>query len=126
LAKPFEPRELVARIRSILRRVPPAQDPPPPAVAMGACRFDIARGELTRGDRRIKLTEAEVRLLRALAAVPGTPISREDLSAGADFNGNVRSVDVQVARLRRKIEPDPKLPRYLQTVRSHGYVLRPD
>jgi two-component system, OmpR family, phosphate regulon response regulator OmpR len=125
LAKPFEPRELVLRIRNILQRVP---QPAPPAaeVRFGACRFDLARGELYRGGDAVHLTAAETALLAALARRPGEAVSREALSEEAQFSGNVRTVDVQVTRLRRKIERDPKFPRYLQTVRGTGYVLKPD
>lgn len=128
LAKPFEPRELVARIRSILRRVPdraPAQEPPT-EVALGAFRYNLLREELVSASGPIRLTSAETRLLHVLAASPGQLISREELTQRSRFNGNVRAVDVQVTRLRRKIEPNPKQPRYLQTVRGQGYVLRPD
>ena len=125
LVKPFEPRELVLRIRNILQRVPQ------PAMAaaefrFGACRLDLARGELFRGGDPVHLTAAEAALLMALARRPGEPVSREALSQEAQFSGNVRTVDVQVTRLRRKIERDPKFPRYLQTVRGTGYVLKPD
>jgi two-component system, OmpR family, phosphate regulon response regulator OmpR len=125
LAKPFEPRELVLRVRNILQRVP---QPAPPAaeVRFGACRFDLARGELYRGGDAVHLTAAETALLAALARRPGEAVSREALSEEAQFSGNVRTVDVQVTRLRRKIERDPKFPRYLQTVRGTGYVLKPD
>jgi two-component system phosphate regulon response regulator OmpR len=125
LAKPFEPRELVLRIRNILQRLP---QPAPPAaeVRFGACRFDLARGELYRGADAVHLTAAETALLAALARRPGEAVSREALSEEAQFSGNVRTVDVQVTRLRRKIERDPKFPRYLQTVRGTGYVLKPD
>ena len=125
LAKPFEPRELVLRIRNILQRVP---QPPLGAADLrfGACRFDLARGELYRGGDAVHLTAAEAALLLALARRVGEPVSREALSQEAQFSGNVRTVDVQVTRLRRKIERDPKFPRYLQTVRGTGYVLKPD
>ena len=125
VVKPFEPRELVLRIRNILQRVP---QPAPPAaeVRFGACRFDLARGELYRGGDAVHLTAAETALLAALARRPGEAVSREALSEEAQFSGNVRTVDVQVTRLRRKIERDPKFPRYLQTVRGTGYVLKPD
>ena len=125
LAKPFEPRELVLRIRNILQRVP---QPPLGAADLrfGACRFDLARGELYRGGDAVHLTKAETALLVALARRAGEPVSREALSEEAQFSGNVRTVDVQVTRLRRKIERDPKFPRYLQTVRGTGYVLKPD
>ena len=125
LAKPFEPRELVLRIRNILQRVPQ----PAASVAelrFGACRLDLARGELFRGGDAVHLTAAEAALLLALARRVGEPVSREALSEEAQFSGNVRTVDVQVTRLRRKIERDPKFPRYLQTVRGTGYVLKPD
>jgi len=125
LAKPFEPRELVLRIRNILQRVP---QPVVPSAELrfGSCRLDLARGELYRGIEAVHLTAAETALLMALARRPGEAISREALSEEAQFSGNVRTVDVQVTRLRRKIERDPKFPRYLQTVRGTGYVLKPD
>jgi two-component system phosphate regulon response regulator OmpR len=125
IGKPFEPRELVLRIRNILQRVPQ-----PSAGAsefrFGAFRLDLARGELYRGSDPVHLTAAEVALLLALARRAGEAVSREALSEEAQFSGNVRTVDVQVTRLRRKIERDPKFPRYLQTVRGTGYVLKPD
>ncbi len=125
LAKPFEPRELVLRIRNILQRVPK----PPLAAAdirFGVYRLEIARGTLYRGGDPVHLTQAEAALLLALARRAGEAVSREALSEEAQFSGNVRTVDVQVTRLRRKIEHDPKFPRYLQTVRGTGYVLKPD
>jgi two-component system, OmpR family, phosphate regulon response regulator OmpR len=125
LAKPFEPRELVLRIRNILQRMPQ-----PPLVAadirFGSYRLEVARGTLYRGGDPVHLTQAEAALLLALARRAGEPVSREALSQEAQFSGNVRTVDVQVTRLRRKIEHDPKFPRYLQTVRGTGYVLKPD
>jgi two-component system phosphate regulon response regulator OmpR len=125
LAKPFEPRELVLRIRNILQRVPqPAMLAA--EIRFGICRLDLARAELYRGGDAVHLTAAETALLMALARRPGEPVSREALSQEAQFSGNVRTVDVQVTRLRRKIERDPKFPRYLQTVRGTGYVLKPD
>lgn len=125
LAKPFEPRELVLRIRTILSRVQaPAETPG--TIRLGECCFDIERQELKRGEARIRLTSSEASLLKILALNGGLPLSREDLRRQSTECANNRSVDVQVTRLRRKIEPDPKLPRYLQTVRGKGYVLRPD
>jgi len=124
LAKPFEPEELLLRIEAILRR---AQDRPAQggALSLGACRFDPDRGELTANGEQIKLTEAEVALLRQLARTPDEPVERLELARGTvDPSG--RAVDVQVTRLRRKIEADPKAPRYLQTVRGIGYRLAPD
>jgi two-component system, OmpR family, phosphate regulon response regulator OmpR len=125
IGKPFEPRELVLRIRNILQRLPQ------PSMStnefrFGAFRLDLARGELYRGSDPVHLTAAEVALLLALARRAGEAVSREALSEEAQFSGNVRTVDVQVTRLRRKIERDPKFPRYLQTVRGTGYVLKRD
>jgi two-component system phosphate regulon response regulator OmpR len=125
LSKPFEPRELVLRIRNIVqRRLPIA--PPSPEIRLGGCRFDLARGELFRGGDIVHLTAAEAGLLSNLAQKAGQPVSREELAGSAQFSGNVRNVDVQMTRLRRKIERDPRFPRYLQTVRGTGYVLKPD
>ena len=125
LSKPFEPRELVLRIRNILQRVPAV-----PEVGrqrrFGAFRFDLERTELFRGEEPVHLTAAEAALLSSLMRRAGEPVSREALADEAQFSGNVRTVDVQVTRLRRKIERDPKFPRYLQTVRGTGYVLKPD
>jgi two-component system phosphate regulon response regulator OmpR len=132
LPKPFEPRELVLRIKTILARVrePAPQPTPPKLLRLGDYVFMPARDELRRGAIVVRLTTGEAALLRALAEKPGEPVSREELSrrAGTDGEdaGATRAVDVQVTRLRRKIEPDPKEPRYLQTVRGQGYVLRPD
>lgn len=132
LPKPFEPRELLLRIKTILARVrEPAPKPTPPKLLrLGDYIFMPARDELRRGAIVVRLTSGEAALLRALAEKPGEPLSREELSrrAGSDSEdaGATRAVDVQVTRLRRKIEPDPKEPRYLQTVRGQGYVLRPD
>ncbi|MFM2044737.1 MAG: transcriptional regulatory protein OmpR [Pseudomonadota bacterium] len=125
LAKPFEPRELLLRIQSILRRVPrPA--PPPAEVRVGRWIFDPTREELRTGGEVVKLTSSETSLLRVLAAAPGTVFSREELVDRAGVDGNARTIDVQVTRLRRKLEEDARLPRHLQTVRGEGYVLRPD
>ncbi len=125
LAKPFEPRELLARIRAILRRAPPP-DLAVGEIKLGEFSFDLKRQELARGSAPVRLTTSEARLLQALAASAGRPISREELTRRSQLIGNTRAVDVQVARLRRKIEPNPKAPRYLQTVRGEGYVLWPD
>jgi two-component system, OmpR family, phosphate regulon response regulator OmpR len=124
LAKPFDPRELVLRIRNILQRV---RNPESEVrLRFGTYRLDLDRGELYRGEAPVRLTEAEAALLLALARHAGEPVSREDLSQEARFSGNLRTVDVQMTRLRRKIERDPKFPRYLQTVRGTGYILKPD
>ena len=123
LAKPFEPRELVARIRSVLRRVPPVAAAT--EVWLGEYCFDLQREQLldAEGDV-VRLTSAEIRLLQILSTSPGKPITREELTRRS--SSNLRTIDVQVTRLRRKLEPDPRAPRYLQTVRGQGYVLRPD
>ncbi|MBI3708385.1 MAG: response regulator [Proteobacteria bacterium] len=123
LAKPFEAEELVLRIRAILRRAPPPAMPPA-EFRFGEFRFDLGREELTREGAPVHLTAAEASLLKVLAANAGIAISREDLLRQSRLRGNERTVDVQVTRLRRKIEADPKLPRHLQTVRGTGYLLR--
>jgi two-component system phosphate regulon response regulator OmpR len=125
LGKPFEPRELLLRVRTILRRAPPPEAAPA-EITLGIHRFDLERELLFHGERTIALTNAEARLLKALAARPGETMTREELTAAADMQVAPRVVDVQVTRLRRKIEPDPKSPRYLQTVRGRGYALWPD
>lgn len=128
LSKPFEPRELLLRINAILRRVPK------PSVAMpelklGRWRYDTRRDELHNGAEVLRLTDMEAGLMRVLAAEPGVAISREVLAERAGpLKGivNDRTIDVQVTRLRRKIEDDPKNPRYLVTVRGEGYMLKPE
>ena len=124
LGKPFEPEELLLRIEAILRR---SHDPQPAsgALRLGRCLFDTDRGELTCDGEPVKLTEAEVLLLRHLARTPHEAVDRLELARDSvDPSG--RAVDVQVTRLRRKIETDAKSPRYLQTVRGVGYRLAPD
>ncbi|MGE0226637.1 MAG: response regulator transcription factor [Acetobacteraceae bacterium] len=127
LGKPFEPRELVLRIRAMLRRAPP---PPPEAPAgplrLGRAEFDPVRGELRDAKGPIRLTGGEAALLTALARKPHEVLSREDIAAalGMDDSGE-RAIDVQVTRLRRKIETDPRDPRFLHTVRGRGYILKP-
>ncbi|QUD87271.1 response regulator [Phenylobacterium montanum] len=124
LAKPFEPQELLLRIEAILRRTA-ARPAGSKMLSLGRCSFDVDRGELLQGETPIRLTEAEAQLLRRLAANANLPVDRLDLAREtADVSG--RAVDVQVTRLRRKIEADPKAPRYLQTVRGVGYMLAPD
>ncbi len=124
LAKPFEPQELVLRIGAILRRAGGAPGGPR-RLSLGSCVFDLDRGELFRDEARIRLTEAEAQLLRRLGREPHAPVERARLVQGTD-DGSGRAVDIQVTRLRRKIEADPKNPRYLQTVRGVGYMLAPD
>jgi two-component system phosphate regulon response regulator OmpR len=124
LAKPFEPQELLLRIEAILRRTGARASGRQP-LGLGRCQFDPERGELSQAGAPVRLTEAESRLLRRLAANANTAVDRLDLAREtADPSG--RAVDVQVTRLRRKIEPDPKAPRYLTTVRGVGYMLAPD
>jgi len=124
LAKPFEPKELLLRIEAILRRAGPPVGVQT-KIRLGACTFDMVRLELLHEGAPVRLTEAEGHLLKILALSANAPVERHVLaSSGADAAG--RAVDVQVTRLRRKIEVDPKTPRYLQTVRGVGYMLAPD
>ena len=125
MAKPFEPRELLLRLQNILRR---GQGPSGPRdeVRMGDFTFHVARGELKRKDETIKLTERERDLLRLFAQRPGTPIARHELAGDDSTGSSERAVDVQINRLRRKIETDPANPVYLQTVRGKGYILHTD
>jgi two-component system phosphate regulon response regulator OmpR len=125
LAKPFEPRELMLRLSALLRRARVGQLPPHREVKMGACIFDPERGELRRAGKHVKLTSSETQLLKLFANNAGRPFSRTALCTRLNIQLE-RSVDVQVTRLRRKIEEDPKLPLYIQTVRGVGYVLVPD
>ncbi|MGE0595946.1 MAG: response regulator [Hyphomonadaceae bacterium] len=122
VAKPFEPAELALRINAILRRAIANRGEAPAVVQFGGFTFNTARGELTQDGAVVRLTEAEVALLRILAARPGETVSREDLARRTGA-GLERSVDVQVTRLRRKIEADPRAPIHLQTVRGVGYRL---
>jgi two-component system phosphate regulon response regulator OmpR len=125
LAKPFEPRELALRLTSLLRRSQMPKVAAHREVRLGACVFDPERGELRRNGKPVKLTSGEAQLLKLFAANAGRSFSRAALKARLGV-ALERSVDVQVNRLRRKIEEDPKLPLYLQTVRGVGYVLVPD
>jgi two-component system phosphate regulon response regulator OmpR len=131
LVKPFEPKELLLRINAILRRVPQvrAAEAGPKVLHLGAVRYDVDRGELWNGTEIVRLTATEAALMRIFAAQAGAPVSRERLvgDLGRDeIQAQERAVDVQITRLRRKIEADPKQPRYLQTVRGAGYMLAPD
>jgi two-component system phosphate regulon response regulator OmpR len=122
VAKPFEPRELSLRIGNILKRAQPAATPAPESVRFGEFIFHIARGELRRGEDVVRLTDREREMLTVLSASPGETVPRLAL-AGNDAAANERAVDVQVNRLRRKIERDPANPLLLQTVRGIGYKL---
>jgi two-component system phosphate regulon response regulator OmpR len=135
LPKPFEPKELLLRINAILRRVPQvdAAQSRPKVLHLGGVRYDIDRGEMWQGDQPVRLTATEAQLMRIFAAHPGEALSRtrlvDDLGRGTGKDGGQaqeRAVDVQITRLRRKIETDPRQPRYLQTVRGAGYMLAPD
>jgi len=131
LAKPFEPKELLLRINAILRRMPEADEPDtaPKVLKLGGVRYDIDRGELWQGEEMIRLTATESQLLKIFAATPGEAVSRTKLveDLGRDRGqAQERAVDVQITRLRRKLEEDSKQPRYLQTVRGAGYMLAPD
>ena len=125
LAKPFEPRELILRCAAMLRRTVPPSRSPHREVRMGRAVFDPERGELRRDGRPVRLTTSESALLKLFATNAGRPFSRMDLCARLGI-ALERTIDVQVTRLRRKIEEDSKLPLYVQTVRGVGYVLVPD
>ena len=135
LPKPFEPRELLLRINAILRRVPSVADSQsaPKMLHLGQIRYDLERGEMWQGQTPVRLTATEAALMRIFSACPNDPVSRAQLveELGRDkgvgsSTSQERAVDVQITRLRRKIESDPKQPRYLQTVRGAGYMLSPD
>ena len=131
LVKPFEPKELLLRINAILRRMPQAvpAESTPRHLILGGVRYDPDRGELWRGDELIRLTATEAQLMKVFAAAPGVAVARERLAGDMPKEpggGQERAVDVQITRLRRKIEVDPRQPRYLQTVRGEGYMLQPD
>jgi two-component system, OmpR family, phosphate regulon response regulator OmpR len=128
LSKPFAPRELLLRIGSILRRVaapPPAGAEAGERVTFGPFELHVARGELKRGPDIVHVTDRERDLLRTLAEARGGAVAREALVTPGP-EGNERSVDVQINRLRRKIETDPTNPLYLQTARGAGYRLAID
>ncbi|HHL20924.1 MAG TPA: response regulator [Aliiroseovarius sp.] len=130
LAKPFEPRELLLRINAILRRVPRATAQIGPKILhLGPVRYDMERGELWQGQDQVRLTATESTLMKILAERAKEPVSRSDLVEKLGRAGGTaqeRAVDVQITRLRRKIEADPKQPRFLQTVRGAGYMLVPE
>ncbi|SEV93759.1 two-component system, OmpR family, phosphate regulon response regulator OmpR [Aliiroseovarius sediminilitoris] len=130
LAKPFEPKELLLRINAILRRMPVVADEVMPKVLnLGDKHYDTERGELWFGEELVRLTATEAQLMRIFSATPGDAVSRTSLveQLGRDQGqAQERAVDVQITRLRRKLETDPKQPRYLQTVRGAGYMLAPD
>ncbi len=134
LPKPFNPRELVARIQAVLRRQPPPAPPGAPSadhpiVEFGPFRFNLAARSLTRGGEDVPLTTGEFALLKVLVQHPRAPLSRDklmELARGREFGAFDRSIDVQVSRLRKLIERDPAKPTYIQTVWGFGYVFIPD
>ena len=128
LPKPFEPKELLLRINAILRRMPDLKEDQmmPKTLSLGHLKYDVARNELWEGENQIRLTTTESQLLKIFTSALGEPISRVDLvtSLGRDVSSaQDRAIDVQITRLRRKIEVNPGQPRYLQTVRGAGYML---
>ena len=128
LVKPFEPKELLLRLSAILRRAPVAEhiSVEPRVMHLGEVSYDADRGELWRGDERIRLTATESQLMRIFSNNRSAPLSRTKLVeqlGRSEGQAQERAIDVQITRLRRKIEVDPKQPRYLQTVRGAGYML---
>ena len=128
LPKPFEPKELLLRINAILRRMPDLKEDQmmPKTLSLGHLKYDVARNELWEGENQIRLTTTESQLMKIFTSALGEPISRIDLvtSLGRDVSSaQDRAIDVQITRLRRKIEVNPGQPRYLQTVRGAGYML---
>ena len=128
LPKPFEPKEILLRINAILRRMPDLKEDQmmPKTLSLGHLKYDVARNELWEGENQIRLTTTESQLMKIFTSALGEPISRVDLvtSLGRDVSSaQDRAIDVQITRLRRKIEVNPGQPRYLQTVRGAGYML---
>jgi two-component system phosphate regulon response regulator OmpR len=128
LPKPFEPKELLLRINAILRRMPDLKEDKmmPKTLDFGNLRYNVARNELWDGENQVRLTTTESQLMKIFTSALGEPISRADLvmSLGKDVSlAQDRAIDVQITRLRRKIEVNPSQPRYLQTVRGAGYML---
>ena len=134
LAKPFNPRELLARINAVLRRrvpgeVPGAPSQEPISVSFGAFSLDLATRTLTKAGETMPLTTGEFAVLKVFARYPKVPLSREklmEMARGREYEAFDRSLDVQISRLRKLIEPDPAKPRYIQTVWGLGYVFVPD
>lgn len=124
LTKPFDPRELVLRLQAILRRRPKQSQSVVARLRIGPWEYDADHSELVDGETAVKLTDGEANLLLALGARAGEVVSREDLSDACGLDADKRTVDVQVTRLRRKLEKDSNNPRFLQTVRGKGYILR--
>ena len=134
IAKPFNPRELLARINAVLRRRPPPEAPGAPSkepmtVTFGPFEFDLALRRLTKNGEQLPLTTGEFSMLKTLVRHPRQPLSRDklaQLARGREFEPFDRSLDVQISRLRKMLEADPAQPRYIQTVWGVGYVFVPD
>lgn len=126
LQKPFEPQALIDRINHVLDRRPPPVVVAPKELRLGTRRYIIDQALLMEGDARRALTATEVKLMRLLASRPNAPLTRAELADAVEADPSSRAVDVQITRLRRKLETDQKAPRYLQTVRGTGYMLVPD
>jgi two-component system phosphate regulon response regulator OmpR len=134
LSKPFNPRELLARIHAVLRRRPTLEAPGAPSkeaqiVSFGPFEFDLSLRRLSKDGQQISLTTGEFSMLKALVRHPRQPLSRDklaQLARGREFEPFDRSLDVQISRLRKMLEPDPAQPRYIQTVWGVGYVFVPD
>ncbi|MCK4945810.1 MAG: response regulator [Alphaproteobacteria bacterium] len=126
IAKPFEPRELLLRIYAILRRIAIAPVVKSEVIRFGKWTLDFDRGELFDDSERLPLTQVEHTLLKALSGRKGEVVGREELAQLCKMDSAERTIDVQITRLRKKLEEDPKLPKYIQTVRGKGYILWPD
>jgi len=126
MIKPFEPREFLLRIKSILKRVPPVEDKASSEIRFGECLYNFSLNSLTKKGVTIHLTTAETELLRTLALNANNPVARKQLYINTTENYNPRTIDVQITRLRKKVESDPSQPKYLQTIRGTGYLLRTD
>lgn len=127
LSKPFEPEELVLRIKNILKRIPKNQENVRTNLNLGTCMYNLPKKELTsKKGELIHMTPVEQLLLGVLGEKPGVTFSRERLAEILGAGQSPRSIDVQITRLRKKIEKDSKNPRYLQTVRGKGYMLLPE
>ena len=126
LPKPFEPRELLLRMHAILRRVAAKPVVQNEVIRFGRWTLDLERGELVDAAERLPLTQVEHNLLKALSSKKGEVVGREELAKLCEIDAAERTIDVQITRLRKKLEEDPKLPKYIQTVRGKGYVLWSD
>lgn len=126
LTKPFEPRELLLRIRNILKRLPVLEEEEKHIIRLGLCSYDTKEEALFRDGNKVRLTPAESVLMKIFAERAGQILSREEVTKKTGEENNPRTIDVQITRLRSKIENDPKVPRYLQTIRGKGYILLPD